>query len=235
MTNIPPEIQLLKRHAWKPITIDGDGDLTASKFAGKPWLGKNEEWPKCPHCQNPLQFFLQLNLNQLPESLKNEFGSGILQMFYCINVDTVCDADYEYEPFSDAHFLRVIQPEGEAQDVEIPETPEFFPPKLIVDWQKLDDYPKYDEAAELDVELDLDSDKLLRNKFPLPGDKLGGWPDWIQNIEYPNCPTCAERMRLVFQVDSDDNLPFMFGALGCGHITQCKHHKNQLAFAWACC
>ncbi|NEP79067.1 MAG: hypothetical protein F6K39_13375, partial [Okeania sp. SIO3B3] len=32
-----PEIQPYKRHTWKPITIDGDGDLTASKFAGKPW------------------------------------------------------------------------------------------------------------------------------------------------------------------------------------------------------
>ncbi|MDY7007603.1 MAG: DUF1963 domain-containing protein [Cyanobacteriota bacterium] len=70
MTNISPEIQPYKRHAWKPITIDGDGGLTASKFAGKPWLAKDEQWPKFPHCQNPLEFFVQLNLNQLPESLQ---------------------------------------------------------------------------------------------------------------------------------------------------------------------
>ncbi|MEB3341385.1 hypothetical protein [Okeania sp.] len=36
MTNIPPEIQPYKRAAWKPITIESDGSLTASKFAGKP-------------------------------------------------------------------------------------------------------------------------------------------------------------------------------------------------------
>lgn len=53
-------------------------------------------------------------------------------------------------------------------------------------------------------------------------------------MEYPNCLICGERMRLVFQVDSNDNLPFMFGDLGCGHITQCKYHKNQVAFGWAC-
>ncbi|MDJ0556950.1 MAG: hypothetical protein QNJ68_21390 [Microcoleaceae cyanobacterium MO_207.B10] len=41
-------------------------------------------------------------------------------------------------------------------------------------------------------------------------------------------------MQLVFQVDSNDNLPFMFGDVGCGHITQCKDHKNIVAFAWAC-
>ncbi|WP_275670379.1 MULTISPECIES: hypothetical protein [Okeania] len=40
MTNIPLEIQPYKREAWKPITIDGDGALTASKFAGKPRFTK---------------------------------------------------------------------------------------------------------------------------------------------------------------------------------------------------
>ena len=66
MINIPLAIQAYKREAWKAIIIDGDGDLTASKFAGKPWLAKDEQWPKCPHCQNPLELFVQLNLNQLP-------------------------------------------------------------------------------------------------------------------------------------------------------------------------
>ena len=54
MTNIPPEIKPYKRQAWKPITIEGNGALTASKFSGKPWLAKNEQWPKYPLCQNPL-------------------------------------------------------------------------------------------------------------------------------------------------------------------------------------
>lgn len=59
-------------------------------------------------------------------------------------------------------------------------------------------------------------------------------PLWVQGIEYPNCPVCNQKMRLVFQLDSEDNLPFMFGDVGCGHITQCKTHKTQVAFGWAC-
>ncbi|WP_205127372.1 MULTISPECIES: DUF1963 domain-containing protein [Okeania] len=111
-------------------------------------LPKDEQWPKCPHCQNPLQFFLQLNLNTLPEALKNEFGSGILQMFYCTNEELLCDCDNEgWEPFSDIHLIRIFQPETEAQDVKIPENQKVFPPKLIVDWQQLEDYPNYAEAA----------------------------------------------------------------------------------------
>jgi hypothetical protein len=67
------------------------------------------------------------------------------------------------------------------------------------------------------------------------GDKLGGWPCWVQGAEYPNCPICGMRMRFIFQLDSRDNLPYDFGDCGTGHITQCPTHKDQLAFGWACC
>jgi uncharacterized protein YwqG len=70
---------------------------------------------------------------------------------------------------------------------------------------------------------------------PKSGDKLAGWPLWIQGVEYPSCPICQAEMSLVFQIDSEDNVPYMFGDVGCGHITQCREHKEQLAFAWACC
>jgi hypothetical protein len=41
-------------------------------------------------------------------------------------------------------------------------------------------------------------------------------------------------MRLVFQVDSEDNVPHMFGDAGIGHLTQCPDHKDVLGFGWAC-
>lgn len=65
-------------------------------------------------------------------------------------------------------------------------------------------------------------------------DKLGGWPRWIQGAEYPTCPTCQNSMRVVFQIDSEDHIPYMFGDSGIGHITQCPEHHNVVAFGWAC-
>jgi uncharacterized protein YwqG len=67
-----------------------------------------------------------------------------------------------------------------------------------------------------------------------PGDKLGGWPYWIQGVEYPACPVCQAEMHMVFQLDSNDNLDFMFGDVGTGHITQCPVHKSVVTFSWAC-
>jgi hypothetical protein len=56
----------------------------------------------------------------------------------------------------------------------------------------------------------------------------------VQRVEYPNWPTCDARMGLVLQIDSEDNVPHMFGDVGCGHITQCPNHPEVLAFGWAC-
>jgi hypothetical protein len=40
-------------------------------------------------------------------------------------------------------------------------------------------------------------------------------------------------MRYVFQYTGDE-LPFMLGDSGIGHITQCPDHPEVVAFAWAC-
>ena len=65
-------------------------------------------------------------------------------------------------------------------------------------------------------------------------DKLAGWPCWVQGNEQPLCPTCGSTMRLLFQVDSEDHVPFMWGDAGIGHITQCPTHLDVVAFGWAC-
>jgi hypothetical protein len=69
---------------------------------------------------------------------------------------------------------------------------------------------------------------------PRPGDKLGGWPRWIQFPERPSCALCGAAMDCLFQVDSEDNVPYMFGDMGCGHITQCPTHRDVVTFGWAC-
>ena len=71
--------------------------------------------------------------------------------------------------------------------------------------------------------------------YPRGGDKLAGWPRWIQDIEYPNCPICDRIMnQLIFQLDSDDNLPFLWGDAGTGYLVQCREHKDKVAFFWQC-
>ena len=77
------------------------------------------------------------------------------------------------------------------------------------------------ECQELGLAFDNIKDRMLAENVANGelGDKLAGWPAWIQNVKYPNCPGCGRRMAHVFQVDSEGHVPFMFGDAGCARIT----------------
>lgn len=156
-----------------------------------------------------MDLIVQLNIAQLPEELGGRFGDGLLQLFYCTN-EPECRAR-TYRPFSEGKLVRVVQTSDRelASDIEIP--PGQFPARIITGW------------------------KLCKEDAPLEGDKLWGWPNWVQDVSYPKCPRCAGRMEFIFQLDSNDNVPFMWGDMGRGHITQCPQHKDIVTFAWAGC
>ena len=164
---------------------------------------------------------------------------GLLQVFYCTNDERECELECEsYLPFSRATRVRVIDPTGKTP-LAYAESPvrNAFAEKAIVAWEAQDDYPNWEELAEYDIEITrADSDEIDEHfDAPLPGDKLLGWPAWVQGVEYPPCPQCQQPMRLVLQIDSEDNVPHMFGDVGCAHVTQCELHPEELTIAWACC
>ena len=238
------------RTAWKPITSETDGDATTSKFGGTPWLDAGESWPICPHCQTAMPLFFQLNLAQLPAATAGIYGRGLLQLFYC----TACDD--AWEPFVETSLVRLVQSVG-ASPPPPPPPQTALPAKQITGWDAFNDLPNPQDHAQLGLEYDYDFGTPLRTIVSGPaldaaievcdvddlaeqigtaaiGDKLAGWPHWIQGAEYPSCPRCGCQMRHVLQLDSEDHLPFMFGDAGIGHLTQCPEHHEVVAFGWAC-
>ncbi|HEV7226064.1 MAG TPA: DUF1963 domain-containing protein [Pirellulales bacterium] len=244
-----------RRAAWKPIVEEGDRAITASKFSGVPWIGPTAPWPECMLCKQPLPLFVQLNLDELPDELEGRFGTGLLQLFYCLTDE--CQGFGGWAPFEDSlSRVRVVRADGHATPVEARRAATHFPPKQIVGWERFLDLPASPDHEELGLLYDYDlgartaqiecpelgltfkniRDERLPEKIADSdsGDKLAGWPAWSQGPEYPHCPKCGRRMILVFQIDSEDNLPFMFGDTGTGHITQCPDHRDVVAFGWAC-
>jgi hypothetical protein len=124
----------------------------------------------------------------------------------------------------------------------------------IVGWERLDDYPSSLEQKGLGLEYDyyrghravrgewreggvllewvegLEAAEAISNAWG--GEKLGGWPAWVRQVAYPDCPRCGRRMGLVFQLDSSEHLRLMRLSIGCGYITRCREHKDVLAFTW---
>lgn len=287
---VKAKLRHLKRQAWKPIIQVEEGALNASKISGKAWLNRGETWPICPNCQNPLRLVLQLNLQELPESLEGKFGSGILQLFCCesdFDIETdeyvlmgnsvvssaITSSSFTYineldesvtltrsepyieieepeqvltrvktvcclmacEPFANNQLARIIQPDDEPVEVEVPEMENFFPAKLIVGWEEMEEYPHPEEIREYGIALDEREYEILE-EYELSaqvGDKLAGWLSWAQYIEYPNCPTCNRKMNqfiFQFESDSDENFPYPHHGLGVGYLVQCPEHKEQVAF-----
>ena len=239
-----------RRTAWVPEVRDGAGP---SQFGGTPWTGPGAPWPACGICDEPLTPCLQLDLDALPPDLAGRHGSGLLQLFYCVGDD--CQGEGGWEPFGDTlSHVRIVRPSG--PPAPAPKDVELHPARRIVAWTPFADYPGPEEHKDLGLSYAFDfKAKTVRVRCEaaalevvsseideLPeqiaqardGDKLGGWPHWVQGVEYPSCPRCARRMVLLVQVDSEDHVPFMWGDAGCAHVTQCPEHKEIVAFAWAC-
>lgn len=226
-------VQPHRRTAYVPVVADGDGPAAASKFSGVPYLPPGEAWPACGHCGRPMQLFVQLAGDDLPEEARDRVPPGrAVQFFYCTREDTSCEFECDaYAPHAASTLVRLVDVTADAPAAEMP--PEMFPPKRIVGWTPVDDYPYYDDAAELGL-TEVVEPEDVPGWITREGDKLPGWPMWVQSMEYPDCRICNRRMELLFQVDSENNVPYCFGDLGTGHVTQCPDHREELAFGWAC-
>lgn len=225
-----------RRTAWTPEVVDGEGLPDGSRLGGGPWLRHGETWPACGCCGRPMQLFVQLNARDLPAAGAQALEEGLLQFFYCTSGNDSCVVDAEpWAPFSPTALVRLIARDDLGGGAAAVPEAGTFPAKRIVSWTESVDYPNWEELGDRGLTLsDEESDELSDAGFPLGGEKLLGWPLWVQGVEYPDCPECGERMELLFQVDSEQNLPYMFGDAGVGHVTQCPRHRGRLAFGWAC-
>jgi len=240
------------RTAWKPVVTSDQSTATLSWFGGVPTEGLEREWPTCRECRAPMSFFVQLAFEEFPAESSFPFKDGVLQVFYCSTDDGSCET---WAPFSGTHALRVVP--SNPNLVSLPPEIEALPRARVTGWSPFEDSPHPEEHESLGVAfsydfkknrvdvhcqdpvvdltgLDIDLNVAEAISSSEPGDKLGGWPYWVQGAEYPACPNCEEKMQLLLQIDSEDNLKYMFGDVGCAHITYCPKHLDILAFVWAC-
>lgn len=62
-----------------------------------------------------------------------------------------------------------------------------------------------------------------------PSDKLGGWPQWVQSVDYPPCPVCQRRRdALVVQLRANQTLDEGFGDVGGAYLLTCPDHPGEL-------
>lgn len=67
--------------------------------------------------------------------------------------------------------------------------------------------------------------------------RIGGEPCWVQNAQYPDCPSCGEVMSHLMQLDSDlatsDGGQWLWGSGGIGYVSWCDRCKVS-GHLWQC-
>ncbi len=228
---LPSDLAALIRPCYIPETAEVDF-ANGSGFGGTPYLPHGIDHPACPGCRNPMTLFVQLRLEELP-GVEAAGRSGLLQLFYCTTDEPdLCEHSLRsWAPFSEGATVRIVPAYGGSAS----HVPPRFPARRITGWREEPDLPTTEELRGLGVVPAEDvAWRLVNADVPHVGDKLGGWPAWVKGVEYPNCPLCGSKMQMVFQLESEDHLPFRFGDGGTGHITRCKTHPSLVAFSWAC-
>ncbi|MFN8518144.1 MAG: DUF1963 domain-containing protein [Chloroflexota bacterium] len=167
------------------------GDLGAgSGFGGRPYLPGGTEHPRCPGCGEAMPLLVQLDTASMPAGIAS--GEGLLQVFYCGATDDLspCPAGLEdWEAFSPVHVQRLVPA---LSDGRVSVAGEALVPRRVTRWLPVPDLPGWEELTALGVDAGEPPDDVW--ELPYDGEKLGGWPRWVQGIEYPSCRVCGRTM-----------------------------------------
>ncbi|GIQ81167.1 protein of unknown function DUF1963, partial [Kipferlia bialata] len=203
------------------------------------FLSEDEELPQCGECGEQMALVVQLNLSQLPEDVQESLrlgDEGLIQLYMCKIEDTDCET---WEAFSTAELVRFVPPEDmenartredilslyESEDKVYREAP------IVGVVKRAQDFPKGDEMS-FGVDHNDDMYNALHEfvweNGATSGIHVGGWFNWCQGVEYPDCPECGETMTgTVLNIESiEDQIGLMWGDCGTAQICQCPNHEK---------
>jgi ankyrin repeat protein len=218
-----------------PVRESGPAD---SKRGGLPGLLEGERWPCTPSGQ-PMAFVLQLDLDEVRAARGLELGSGVLQLFYSVE-------ESPWGPFSPEGLVRIVPKQALRAPGEVPaklgREPSRYSSGLLPERplrvqeaasRCAEDFPFREAGTKkwhrYALDLPVDSDALAR--LCRDGNKVGGYPKWIQDPEYPADPkTGRELSRLLLQLEPDPVGELTWGDNGYLYVLQCPEEPTLVTF-----
>lgn len=222
---IPPEVEQFRRPGWLPRLGGAGGAPAGSRLGGLPWLATGDEWPTLSGAHVPL--LLQLRLDELPEL---GLGGGLLQVFYEQGDESWDD----WEPWTPTKYIRVTSVEsGALASGDSPDGP--WPRRLITGFERVDELPDAETLRLYGIRLSAGLEAHLREfERPRSGFKIGGWPHWLQGVDYPRCMKTRFPCRFLLQLDSNDGF-VTFGDAGVAHVFQSPAFPELMTMTWQSC
>lgn len=203
-TSTPPENSQLKSH-----------------FGGQPYFEKGEMWPTSKKGKN-LDFIFQVFNSadiQLPKTI------ALIQFYYDWD-------EFPWESENDGWLVKIYSSVQNEKLESIPKPGEleksryceiiFKPTDTLPDWEGIDLH--CNDASKLSCVLNEDEpwESYQQIVSKLIGEQgyqsqLGGYPKWVQGESTP-LDSEGNPMRLLFQIDSEDNAGLMWGDVGLVYV-----------------
>lgn len=190
----------------------GAGSPLDSRFGGMPYLAPGESWPLTSDGK-PMLFLFQVDLGKLPV----EAGTGLARVF----ID-------ERNGFRDEDnvVMHTHTTEGGAWQAAPTGGRILMPTQMSGFYKGKPDLPGADvPCGTVPVTLDPNEAELLQ-KVCLTGDKVGGWPHWIQDADWRGYD------RLLLQTDTGGSLPFSYADSGIGFLLQRSDDPTDMKMVW---
>jgi uncharacterized protein YwqG len=188
-----------------------------SHFGGQPYFEKGELWPTSNNGK-PLEFIFQVFNStdlQLPKSIE------LIQFYYDWD-------EFPWETSNDGWLVKIYK-KIDKENIEFVDKPnelerskyceiKFSSTKSLPDWEGIDLHSY--NASKLSCVLNEDEpwDSYDQMVTKLIGEQdyqsqLGGYPNWVQGESTPN-DNEGNPMKLLFQIDSEENAGLMWGDVG---------------------
>ena len=215
-----PEVAAYRRKATRLHPRRGEPGARDSSVGGPLLWPAHEPWPHCTgaHPDNgfetppsgpvPLVPLLQLNAAEFPD-LPFPPGSNLLQVLWC---------PYDHEPsYAPRPELRWRAADINGPLLAHPPRPadapdHYMPVPCVLHPERIIEYPQWDLPGELNRALRERFDRLEEETgwsywYDLsiaPGIKIGGYPGWTQEPDWPDCNRCGKRMDHLLTIDSTE-------------------------------
>ncbi|MFD9691707.1 DUF1963 domain-containing protein [Kitasatospora sp. NPDC059088] len=204
-----PEVVPLRREAVRLHPRAGRPAPGDSSVGGPLLWPAEEPWPECPrHPGSPMVAVVQLHRADLPDPVPFPEGRDLLQLLWC-------PLRHEGQWVVPLLHWRTAGEVGEVRPT--PETPAdapygYVPRPCLVHPELVAEYPSWDLSDELWDALEprfaqVDQETGWDYQYHLstaPGIKLGGYPGWSQDAQWPDCPGCGTAMDHLLTVESTE-------------------------------
>ncbi len=153
-------------------------DRLATRVGGLPYWPKDDPWPVCGSCGEPLAFAAQIDFRH--KSVRKSVPGDVLTFHYCFDCSPWTSDETEQSLLTWHNFdstVRLIREPVVPSSLEDDEPgPVFGEPHEAID------YPTPSEAFGGSI---IKGERYTFRQFSLEGTKIGGYPPPIQQVEIP--------------------------------------------------